>query len=233
MICRRWFLRPTRSSRRGLRFMRDRYAEYKDSGLEWMRYIPQHWDVVPLFSIAKENKEKNTGMICSNLLSLSYGNVIQKDIENTFGLLPASFETYQIVHEGYTVLRLTDLQNDQRSLRTGYVRETGIITSAYLGLIPSDTVDKQYFRYLLHTYDLAKVYYRLGGGLRQSLKFSDLKHLPIAIPPVEEQIEIRLHLDNVYRNIDDVTQGLTAQAQKLEEYRRIVTHDAVTGKIKI
>ena len=91
-----------------------------------------------------------------------------------------------------------------------YVRETGIITSAYLGLIPSDTVDKQYFRYLLHTYDLAKVYYRLGGGLRQSLKFSDLKHLPIAIPPVEEQIEIRLHLDNVYRNIDDVTQGLTA-----------------------
>lgn len=208
--------------------MRDRYAEYKDSGLEWMRYIPQHWDVVPLFSIAKENKEKNTGMICSNLLSLSYGNVIQKDIENTFGLLPASFETYQIVHEGYTMLRLTDLQNDQRSLRTGYVRETGIITSAYLGLIPSDTVNKQYFQYLLHTYDIARVYYRLGGGLRQSLKYNDLKHLLIVIPPEDEQKEIITYLDTALCKIDELIERNEKLRSLLTRYKRDLIAECVT-----
>ena len=106
----------------------------KDSGVEWIEEVPTHWNVCRVAEIAKQNKVKNIGLVEKNLLSLSYGRIIRKDLNTNFGLLPESFETYQIVKNGAIILRLTDLQNDQKSLRVGHVGENGIITSAYLGL---------------------------------------------------------------------------------------------------
>jgi restriction endonuclease S subunit len=210
----------------------DKSAAMKDSGVDWIGKIPAHWELLPLFAVATENNVKNTGLVCENLLSLSYGKIIQKDIDTNFGLLPASFEGYQIVQPGYTVLRFTDLQNDKRSLRSGYVTEMGIITSAYMGLIPSERLDSKYFNYLLHAYDLLKVYYGMGGGLRQTLKFSDMKHLPIPIPPISEQQGIATLIDEKTAKVETLIADINAQIKKLKQYRQIVIHDAVTGKIK-
>src|ERR1035437_5447381 len=124
-----------------------RYSKYKDSGVEWLGEVPEHWDVYPLLSIATERSESNRGMLENNLLSLSYGRIIQKDITSNDGLLPESFETYQIAHPGDIVFRLTDLQNDKRSLRTAIVDQRGIITSAYLVLTPKK-VQSQFINYL-------------------------------------------------------------------------------------
>jgi restriction endonuclease S subunit len=211
----------------------DKAVPMKDSGVEWIGGIPAHWEQHPLLAVAKENTVKNTGMTCDNLLSLSYGKIIEKDIDTNFGLLPASFEGYQIVQPGYTVLRLTDLQNDKRSLRTGYVTVTGIITSAYLGLIPSLQLDSRYFTYLLHAYDLLKIYYGLGGGLRQSLKFTDMKRLPVLIPPRPEQEQIAVFINAKTAKIEGLIADISEQIEKLKQYRQIVIHDAVTGKIKV
>ncbi|WP_368293777.1 restriction endonuclease subunit S [Dehalobacter sp. TBBPA1] len=211
----------------------DKATPSKDSGVEWIGEIPVHWEQHPLFTVAKENMVRNTSMACNNLLSLSYGKIIKKDIDTNFGLLPASFEGYQIVQPGYTVLRLTDLQNDKRSLRTGFVTETGIITSAYLGLIPSLQLDSKYFTYLLHAYDLLKIYYGLGGGLRQTLKFTDMKRLPVLTPPMTEQQQIVEFIDSKSTKIDGLIADIKAQIDKLKQYRQIVIHGVVTGKIKV
>lgn len=209
----------------------DKSVPMKDSGVDWIGEVPADWTFVPLRAVAIENSVKNAGNTCKNLLSLSYGKIIQKDINTNFGLLPESFEGYQIVQPGYTVLRLTDLQNDKRSLRTGYVTETGIITSAYLGLIPSEQLDSKYFTYLLHAYDLKKIYYGLGGGLRQSLKYSDMKSIPILIPPIPVQKSIVEFIDEKITQVDGLIADITEQIEKLKKYRQIVIHDAVTGKI--
>ena len=211
----------------------DKSALYKNSGVDWMDEIPVAWELFPLYAVAKENKVKNNGMICENLLSLSYGRIIQKDIDSAFGLLPASFEGYQIVQPGYTVMRLTDLQNDKRSLRTGYVTETGIITSAYMGLIPGERLDGKYFNFLLHAYDFLKIYYGLGSGLRQTLNFSDMKRLPVLIPPLTEQKVIVDYIDAKTTQINGLIADINEQIEKLKQYRQIVIHDAVTGKIKV
>mgnify|MGYP000872841383 CR=1 FL=1 len=208
-------------------------AAMKNSGVDYIGAIPEAWELLPLFAVATENNVKNTGLACENLLSLSYGKVIRKDIDTNFGLLPASFEGYQIVQPSYTVLRFTDLQNDKRSLRSGYVTETGIITSAYMGLIPGERLDGKYFNYLLHAYDLLKVYYGMGGGLRQTLKFSDVKRLPVLIPTIPEQKAIVAYLDAKTAKIEGLIADITAQIEKLKQYRQIVIHDSVTGKIKV
>src|SRR5437868_6043234 len=85
---------------------------------------PTTWALGKLHQVLRLRKNfKNIGMKENNLLSLSYGRIIRKDIAKTEGLLPESFETYQIVEPGNIVMRLTDLQNDKRSLRQGLVHE--------------------------------------------------------------------------------------------------------------
>ena len=98
-------------------------AEMKDSGIEWIGEIPKDWKVHPVYVYFEEGKTKNYRMQEQNLLSLSYGRIIRKDINTNGGLLPASFNTYNVVEAGDIIIRPTDLQNDKRSLRTGLVKE--------------------------------------------------------------------------------------------------------------
>lgn len=141
-------------------------AEMKDSGIEWVGEIPAHWLVHPVYYYYGERKNKNYLGKEDNLLSLSYGRVVRKDINTSDGLLPESFNTYNIVETGDIIIRPTDLQNDKRSLRTGLVKEHGIITSAYIDLCPIKQVDSRYFYFLLHAYDVMKVFYNMGNGVR-------------------------------------------------------------------
>ncbi|MCK9183472.1 MAG: hypothetical protein M0P13_11440, partial [Fibrobacteraceae bacterium] len=129
----------------------------KDSGIEWIGKIPENWDAHPLYVYFSERKNRNRLGKEINLLSLSYGKIIRKDINNLEGLLPESFNTYNIVESGDIIIRPTDLQNDKRSLRTGLVDEKGIITAAYIDLKPIVKLSSRYFHYLLHAYDTEKV----------------------------------------------------------------------------
>jgi type I restriction enzyme, S subunit len=206
-----------------------RYPEYKESGIPWVGPVPGHWSVCPLLGVARERSESNAGMLEDNLLSLSYGRIVRKDIDSNDGLLPESFETYQIVHQGDIVLRLTDLQNDKRSLRSAQVQEGGIITSAYLALEPMG-VSSAFLAHLLRAYDLGKVFYSMGGGLRQSMKFADLKRMPIAIPSESEQSAISTFLDRETGKID----ALIAEQEKLltllaEKRQATISHAVAKG----
>ena len=97
--------------------------EMKDSRIEWVGKIPNDWAIKPLYCFFSERKNKNILGKEDNLLSLSYGKVIRKDINTNEGLLPSNYNGYNIVEAGDIVIRPTDLQNDQRSLRTGLVTE--------------------------------------------------------------------------------------------------------------
>ena len=204
-----------------------KYPAYKDSGVAWLGEVPGHWEITPLYAVATERDESNAGMLQDNLLSLSYGKIVNKDINSNDGLLPESFETYQIVRCDDIVFRLTDLQNDKRSLRSALVKQDGIITSAYLAIQPNDA-NAYYLSYLFRSYDTTKVFYSMGGGLRQSMKFSDMKRLPTLLPPPEEQTAIATFLDHETDKID----ALVAEQEKLiallQEKRQAVISHAVT-----
>ena len=209
-----------------------RYPKYKDSGVEWLGEIPEHWRVMPFFTQAQERKETNKGMLESNLLSLSYGRIVPKDINTHEGLLPESFESYQIVHPDDIVFRLTDLQNDKRSLRSAICKELGIITSAYL-VVRTQVLDSNYLTYLMRSYDVMKVFYSMGGGMRQSMKFDDLKRLPLIAPPTLEQSAIASFLDREASRIDTLISGARKFIDLLKEYRSSLITAAVIGKIDV
>ena len=196
-------------------------APMKDSGIEWIGKIPTSWDVHPIYSYFTERKHKNSLGREDNLLSLSYGNIIRKDINTNGGLLPESFNTYNIIEAGDIIIRPTDLQNDKRSLRTGLSHEHGIITSAYIALRPNKGVNSRYFHYLLHTYDVQKVFYNMGNGVRQGLNYSEFAKLMVFAPSPKEQKEIADYLDSQCSQVEESIADKQKQIETLEEYKKL------------
>ncbi len=202
--------------------------EMKDSGIEWIGEIPKDWEVHPVYAYFEEGKTKNYRMQEQNLLSLSYGKIIRKDINTNGGLLPASFNTYNVIEAGDIIIRPTDLQNDKRSLRTGLVKEQGIITSAYIDLRPKDNVNSKYYHYLLHSYDIIKVFYNMGNGVRQGLNFSEFAKLLLLDPSKVQQQQIADFLDTQCSEIDATAEDIQKEISLLEDYKKSVITEAVT-----
>jgi type I restriction enzyme S subunit len=144
------------------------------------------WKECPFHVVAKPYFISNKYVHHQNLLSLSYGKIKRKDINSGKGLLPASFDTYQIIKDGIIVFRFTDLQNDKKSLRVGLAKEEGIISPAYV-CVECENISPEFLFLQLYSYDLRKVFYSMGDGLRQTLSYNDVKDMPIYVPSDKEQ----------------------------------------------
>jgi type I restriction enzyme, S subunit len=188
----------------------------KDSGFEWIGEMPEEWELRQAGQLAEQIKHPNENLQETNLLSLSYGKVKRRDINATDGLLPASFETYNIIESDDIVLRFTDLQNDQKSLRVGRATERGIITSAYVTVRPFDASYSRFMYYALHAYDLRKGFYGMGAGVRQGLKWQEAKYINLPWPGSSEQVRIADYLDAKCEEID---RAITAAEQSIQEYK--------------
>lgn len=208
-------------------------VKMKDSGIPWIGEIPEHWEVRTLSQMSRDHFISNKNVHHQNLLSLSYGKIVNKDINTTEGLLPASFDSYQIVEDGNIVLRLTDLQNDHKSLRVGLSTQEGIITSAYLALETFNDIIPLYLYYLIHTIDVKKVFYSMGNGLRQSLNWTELRKLKCVVPPLSEQQAIVAYIDEKLHKIDQYMTDLQREIDYLKEFKQRLISDAVTGQLCI
>lgn len=204
------------------------YLAYKSSGVLWLGDIPQHWQLRPAFAAFGERAEKNVGLTEKQVLSLSYGRIIKKNDEQLHGLVPASFKTFQIVHPKDLILRLTDLQNDQRSLRVGLAHDRGIITSAYLCLRPQPGLLPDFAYYLLHAADVQKVFYGMGAGLRQSVGFPELRRMAVPIPPTAEQQQISNYLTATNSRIERLLRAKRRVLDLLHEQKQALIHRTVT-----
>ena len=204
------------------------YPAYQESGVPWLGEIPAHWQQLPGRACFTEKKTPNVGMQETTVLSLSYGQIVVKPPEKLHGLVPASFETYQIIEPCDIVIRPTDLQNDWVSLRTGLAKTRGIITSAYMRLRTKDPLAPEYGHLLLHAYDLKKVFYGLGSGLRQNLGWRDFKYLPCLVPPPDEQAAIARFLSHIDRRTRRYIRAQKKLIALLEEQKKAIIHQTVT-----
>ncbi len=171
--------------------------------------------MVSLDSIASKYSVSNRNIHHQNLLSLSYGKIIRRNINSSKGLLPASFDTYQMVKNGVIVMRFTDLQNDQKSLRVGLAKEEGIISPAYVCISINDNTDPAFMYQQLHYYDaVLKHFYKMGDGMRQTLSYTDIESIKVTIPNINEQRDIVTFYD-------DLELCITKQQTKLQKVQNV------------
>lgn len=191
----------------------------------WTSKVPSSWSEMPGLAVLEENRRTNKGLVEDQVLSLSYGKVIVKPVEKQRGLVPESYEGYQILDPGDIVVRPTDLQNDQTSIRVGHVRDRGIITSAYIGLRPRGEWSDAYAYLYLSVIDSSKRIYGMGSGLRQQLGWEDLKRMPCLVPPVEEQAAIVKYLAHANARIDNAIAAKRRLVALLEEQQRVILNE--------
>lgn len=206
--------------------------EMKNSGVEWIGDVPSEWAIKTAFQLFTQVKNKNEGLTEKNLLSLSYGKIKRKNIDSIGGLLPESFEGYNIIEANDIVLRLTDLQNDHTSLRVGISNERGIVTSAYVTLRNRTNDIPLYLYYYLHTFDIAKGFYGMGAGVRQGLNWDGLKRLKIVVPPIPEQERIADFLNSKCAEIDTVIEKTKATIEEYKKLKQSVITEAVTKGVR-
>lgn len=200
--------------------------------MDWIGKIPLEWNVKNIGNYFNQVKNKNQELTEQNLLSLSYGKIIRKNIKASDGLLPENFSSYNIVKENDIVLRMTDLQNDKKSLRTGLVTEKGIITSAYITLTCKsnvlDVINSKFIHYQLYAFDINKGFYGMGSGVRQNVNFDDIKTIKIVVPSYEKQQQIVDFLDGTLEKIENIISDTQQSIEELKKYKRSLITELVT-----
>lgn len=209
-------------------------APMKDSGVDWMGDVPKHWNVTKMkwmFEIVK----RIYGAEDRDVLSITQRGIKVKDIDSNDGQLAESYANYQVVN-------VNDFAMNSMDLLTGWVD-----CSAYEGVTSPDYrvfrfhPDKPqcntYYKYLFQMCYTNRIFYRLGQGVsnlgRWRLQADQFLNIRLPQPPIEEQEQIAAYLDTRVGQIEELTADIKAQIEKLKEYRKIVIHDAVTGKIKV
>lgn len=199
-----------------------RYDSYKNSGVEWLGEIPSHWEMVKFKHLFYEKRK--TYDINLNCGSISFGNIVEKDDEK----IPLSTKaSYQVLNKGEFLINPLNLNYDLKSLRIGLSNLDVVVSSGYIVIKNKVDINKKYFNYLLHIYDILFMKI-LGAGVRQTLNFNDIGKTLLVIPPKDEQEKIALYLDEKIAKIDASISGKEKFIELLKEQKQIIINDAVT-----
>lgn len=202
--------------------------EMKDSGIGWVHEIPNDWDVIRgkyLFT----NDKMLVGAKVEEYerLALTMKGVVKRSKDDTEGLQPDKFNTYQILKTGELVFKLIDLQNISTS-RVGLSPYTGIVSPAYIILKGNKQILPEYAeKYYLMMW-MNQVFNALGdSGVRSSLNVGELLELQLPLPHIEEQRRIADFLDSECSKIDSLIADIENQITCFEQYKRSVISEAV------
>ncbi len=203
------------------------YAEYKDSGLPWLGQVPERWSVQRTKWQFRHRKELNVDSNHTNVLSLTLRGVVNNNPDDPEGLVPKDYRTYQFFAKGDLVFKLIDLEN-LRTSRVGLVHEDGIMSSAYVRLVPTSSTNMRYFFHQFYDLYARGIYNQLGAGVRSTLNSSDLLNVGIAIPPPGEQAAIVRFLDWANGRLERAIRAKRKVIGLLDEQKKSIIHRAVT-----
>jgi len=208
-----------------------KYPSYKESGVEWLGEIPEHWETLSNKNIFKI-KQKLVGKKSSeyDLLSLTIKGIIKRDMENPQGKFPAEFNTYQEVKQGDFIFCLFDVEETPRTV--GLSQFDGMITGAYTVMTAKD-IDKSYLYYFYLNLDSSKRFKPLYRGLRNTIPKDSFFSFKTFIPPKQEQTKIASYLDEKTSQIDNAIGQKERLIELLKERRQIVINEVVTGKLRV
>jgi type I restriction enzyme S subunit len=200
----------------------NKYEKYKDSGVQWLGDIPEHWEIIRFKRLFKEKKK--TTDVSLNSGSISFGEVVYKDDEK---ITEATKLSYQVLNEGEFLLNPLNMNYDLKSLRIGLSTINVVVSSGYIILQSKRGLNKNYYRWLLRMYDIVFMK-TLGAGVRQTINYNDLADSHLVVPSFDEQQVIAEFLDDKTAKIDQAIAIKEKEIALLKERRQILIQQAVT-----
>lgn len=203
------------------------YDSYRNDIAPWLGDVPSDWPFEKAKWFLSHRKQLNSEGRIDNVLSLTLRGVVNNDPDNPEGLVPKDYRTYQIFEADDLVFKLIDLEN-VRTSRVGLVHEQGIMSSAYIRIVPPSDWNARFLHYYyFHLYE-AEVFNKIGSGVRSTLGQSDLLELPIPIIDRDIQDKIVRLLDEKCAKVDEAVRIKEEQIALLRERRQILIQQAVT-----
>lgn len=221
-------------------------AEMKDSGVEWLGKYPAHWQYLSFKNVLLERNEKNIPVKTEERLSLSIDKGVTLYAEKTTNLdrFKDDVSQYKLAHEGDLVLNSMNMIVGA----VGVSEYFGCVSPAYYTYYDTeeDHITTKYCEYLLRCKTMRKVLYSLGKGImsidrgddkintcRLKVSRNDLRALKIPVPPVEEQRDIVKYLVHKEQIIEKTISDREYAIAKLQEYKKSLIYEVVTGKKEV
>lgn len=208
-------------------------APMKDSGVEWLGQVPEHWDI-KRFKYLFKIRKRIAGKTGYDILSITQKGIKIKDITSGEGQLSMDYSKYQLVYKG-------DFAMNQMDLLTGFVdisNYDGVTSPDYrvFTLEHKTSVEEYYLRLLQMGY-LDKLFYPLGQGAanigRWRLPTEAFNEFLAPCPPYDEQMEIAYYIDKTHNRIDDLLEKAESAINLMKERKIALISAVVTGKIDL
>lgn len=206
----------------------------KDSGVEWIGKVPEHWEVKRAKYLFDEiNERSETGG--EELLSVSHMTGVTPRSEKNVNMFMA--EDYS----GSKLCKKDDLVMNIMWAWMGALGvspQTGIVSPSY-GVFRqkiANSFNPQYLEYLLKSDKYVEHYNKVSTGLHSSrLRFYGhmFFSMKMGFPDFSEQNEIIDFLNKETDGIQKAEAFLAEQIEKLKEYKTTLINSAVTGKIRV
>lgn len=205
-------------------------AEMKDSGIQWIGDMPAHWGVIRgkyILRYMQKPVRENDGVITC----FRDGEVTLRSNRREDGFTMSDKEI------GYQGIDVDDLVIHGMD---GFAGAIGISdsrgkASPVLNVLDTDQC-KRYIMYYLRSMAYSDVFLALATGIRVrscDLRWNKLAELSYPVPPLDEQNAIVKHIDSVLSKVDAVIADKKAQLATLDEYKKSLIFEYVTGKKEV
>ena len=210
-------------------------AAYKNSGVNWIDNIPEHWNMVYAKKLFAQRKDKAFPNDIQLTSSQKYGIVSQEEFMKIEG------RRLTVVMTGEDILKhvgIGDFVISMRSFQGGleYSYVEGKISSAYVMLIPNkEKVYDEYFKWLLKSKPYIKALQGTSDLVRdgQALRYANFAKVYLPEIPLDEQKEIAEYIATEVAKIDNALPTFQKEIELLREYRTRLISDVVTGQIDV
>lgn len=218
----------------------DKTVALKDSGIEWIGAIPEHWKVKRLkdnFKLFTGNSISDKSLFEISTNAIPY--VSTKDLNISTGKLNYNNGIY-IPNENKKFRRtpsnsvLICLEGANAGKKIGFSNQTISFVNKLCAIksINNNTFDK-YLYYFCQSSFFKNQFFELLSGLIGGVSISLLKNLNSITPPIEEQQQIAKYLDEKTGIIDQIIANIQSQVERLKELRQSLINEVVTGKVRV
>ena len=206
-----------------------KYSAYKDSGVEWLGKIPEHWEIGKLGTLLKPVSIKNRPDL--PLLSITReAGVIERNIEDdseNHNFIPDDLSGYKVLNEGQ--FGMNKMKAWQGSY--GIAPMTGIVSPAYYVFDFNSSINPRFFHLAIRSKNYVAFFGQASDGVRVGqwdLSKTRMKEIPFFIPPLPEQTAIAAFLDDKTAKIDRAIAQKEKMIALLKERKQIIIQNAVT-----
>lgn len=208
-------------------------AQMKDSDIEWLGEVPEHWELKKFKYLFKIRK-RIAGELGHEILSITQKGIKIKDTTSGDGQLSMDYSKYQLVYKG-------DFAMNHMDLLTGFVdisKHDGVTSPDYrVFTLEHSQSSNEYYLNILQMGYLDRLFYPLGQGAahigRWRLPTEAFHEFMAPCPPQKEQKEIAAFISNTFNKVDKLLNKATNVVSLMKERKVALISAAVTGKIDV